>query len=72
MSTKQLEERVAKLETEFEQMKADFRSATAKGWRAIIGSHEGSKTFEDVVREMGRLRREEYAESAEQSAESQG
>ncbi len=71
MSTKQLEQRLAKLETEFEQMKADFRSGTGKGWRAIIGNHEGSKTFEGVVREMGRLRREEYAEAAEQRAESQ-
>jgi hypothetical protein len=63
MTTKQLEQRVARLETEFERMKSDFRSATGQGWRAVVGSHEGSKTFENVVREMRRLRREEYAEA---------
>jgi hypothetical protein len=30
MSTKQLEQQMAKLETEFEQMKADFRCASSK------------------------------------------
>jgi hypothetical protein len=64
MSTKQLEQRVARLETEFERMKADLQCASDQGWRAIVGSHEGSKTFDSVVREMRRLRREEYAEAA--------
>jgi len=64
VSTKQLEQRVARLETEFEQMKADFRWTAGRGWRAVVGSHEGSRTFESVVREMRRLRREEYAEAA--------
>jgi hypothetical protein len=69
MSTNQLERRVTKLETEFEQMKADFRCATGQGWRAVVGSHEGSQTFESVVRKMRRLRREEYAEAAGKKAD---
>jgi hypothetical protein len=68
VSTKQLEQRVAKLETEFERMKADFQCATGQGWRAVVGSHEGSTTFESVVREMRRLRRKEYTEAAGKKA----
>jgi len=71
MSPKQLERRLAKLETEFEQMKADLRCASGQGWRAVVGSHEGSVTFESVVREMRRLRRKEYAEAAGNDAGSQ-
>jgi len=68
MSTEQLEQRVAKLETEFEKMKADFRCTAGQGWRAVVGSHEGSNTFNDVVQEMQRLRQEEYAAMPEGDA----
>ena len=51
-------------------MKADFRCATGQGWRAVVGSHEGSKTFESVVREMRRLRREEFREATGENASS--
>jgi hypothetical protein len=72
MSTKQLEQRMTKLETEFEQMKADLRCATGQGWRAVVGNHEGSTTFERVVREVRRLRRGEYAEAARKKSGSEG
>jgi len=71
MSTEQLEQRVARLETEFEQMKTDIRSVAGRGWRAVVGSHEGSKTFESVVREMRQLRRDEYAEAARENSVSE-
>ena len=71
MNTEQLEQRVARLEMEFEQMKADVRCAKSQGWRAVVGSHEGSKTFEGVVREMRRMRREEYTSAAGKNAASQ-
>lgn len=64
MSTNQLEQRLARLETEFEQMKASLQSSAGQGWRAVVGSHEGSATFDNVVRETRRLRREDYDEAA--------
>ena len=70
MSTKRLEERVARLESEFEQLKADFRCASGRGWRAVVGSHEGSATFESIVREMRRLRSQDYEEAAGEKADS--
>jgi uncharacterized protein (UPF0335 family) len=70
MSTRQLEERVARLESEFEQLKADFRSVSGRGWRAVVGAHEGSATFERIVREMRRLRRQDYQEAAGEKADS--
>jgi hypothetical protein len=70
MSTKQLEMRVAKLENELEQLKAGLKCAD-KCWRAVIGTHEGSSTFESVVREMRRLRRKDYEEAADQKADTQ-
>lgn len=69
MNTKQIEKRVAKLESEFEQLKADLRCATVQGWRAVVGTHKDSPTFETVVREMRRLRREDYNAAAEADAE---
>jgi hypothetical protein len=71
MSTNQLEKRVAKLEREFKQLKAGLKFAADKGWRAIVGTHEGSSTFDSVVREMGRIRREDYQEAAGEKADSQ-
>ena len=71
MSTKQLEQRLAKLEAELDELKAGLQYATAKGWHAIVGTHEGSESFEVVVREMRRLRRKEYAEAAESGGESE-
>ena len=63
MSTKQLETRVARLESEFEQLRAELKCATGQGWRAVIGTHKGSSAFDSVVREMRRLRREDYKEA---------
>jgi hypothetical protein len=63
MTTKQLEKRVARLENELEQLKADLK-CTSQGWRSVVGTHEGSSTFESIVREMRRLRREDYQEAA--------
>ena len=70
MSTKQIEKRLARLEGEFEQLKANCRHATGQGWRAVVGAHEDSATFESVVREMRRLRREGYKAAASEKADS--
>jgi hypothetical protein len=71
MSTRQLEKRVARLESELAQLKADFRCATSHlGWRGVIGTHEGSPMFECVLREMRRLRREDYKLAAAKKADS--
>jgi hypothetical protein len=65
MTTKQLEKRLIKLENEFEQMKAEIRCAKPQGWRAVVGTHEASPTFEKIVREVRRLRKQEYEQAAE-------
>jgi hypothetical protein len=70
MTTKQLEKRVAKLESEFEQLKAGLRNTNGKDWRAVVGTHEGSSTFDSVVQEMNRLRRKDYEEADHENADS--
>lgn len=51
---------MAKLESDFEQLKSDLRCAKGNGWRAVVGTHAGSSAFDDVVREVQRLRRADY------------
>lgn len=63
MSSKQLEQRVSKLESEFELMKASQPCNSGQGWRAVVGGHKGSSAFDNVVREMRRLRREDYRQA---------
>ena len=70
MNTKQLEKRVERLEDEFQQIKAGLSCTTGKGWRAVIGTHEGSSTFDSVVKEMRRFRRNDYQEAAKEKADS--
>jgi hypothetical protein len=71
MNTRQLEKRVERLEDEFQQLKAGLVCATGKGWRAVVGTHEGSPTFDSVVKEMGRLRRDDYQDAAKEAGDSQ-
>jgi hypothetical protein len=63
-----LEERVARLEAEVEQLKAAVKPGTGLGWESIVGSHQGSEAFEAMVHEMRRLREEDYAQAASESA----
>jgi hypothetical protein len=70
MTTKQLEKRVAKLESEFEQLKAGLKKTNGKDWREVVGTHEGSSTFDSVVQEMHKLRRKDYEEVAHENADS--
>jgi hypothetical protein len=65
MTTKQLEKRVAQLESEFALLKEELKCSNGKDWRAVVGTHEGSSTFDSIVREMRRLRRQDYQDAAE-------
>lgn len=70
MTAKQLEKRVTQLESEFEQLKAALTDSNGMGWRAVVGTHEGSPVFDSVVRELRRLRREDYREAAGEKSDS--
>ena len=54
---RRLEERVAHLEKELERVKVQMAKEPEKtGWQAIVGSHKGSKMFEEILREGRRIR----------------
>lgn len=44
-----LEERVARLEAEVEQLKAAVKPGTGLGWESMVGGHQGSEAFEVSV-----------------------
>lgn len=69
MNTKQIEQRLARLEDELERVKSELRGSTSRGWRAVVGSHAGSATFDAVVREMRRLRRSDYQSANKEHAD---
>jgi hypothetical protein len=60
-SSQQVEERLAHLEREVEQLKGQLCEGRKGGWRAVVGSHQDSKMFDEVVRAIRRHRREDYA-----------
>lgn len=60
--------RRTRLEAEVEQLKAAVKPGTELGWESIFGSHRGFKAFEAIVHEMQRLREEDYARAASESA----
>lgn len=59
-SLRQVDERLERLEEEVRLLKAALAAGAAKaGWRALIGSHEGSPVFGEIVREGQKIRRAE-------------
>jgi hypothetical protein len=63
-----LEDRVARLEAEVEQLRGAVKPGTGWGWESIVGSHQGSEAFAAIVHEMRRLRKEDYARAARDAA----
>lgn len=63
MTPKQIEERFERLENELKQVKSQLACGAGRGWRAVVGSHQGSKTFDGIVREMRRLRQQDYQDA---------
>jgi hypothetical protein len=58
----QLEARIARLEEEVRQLRSCLSDKrTPGGWEEIIGTHKGDKIFEEMVREMRKNRRADYA-----------
>ena len=52
--------RLARLEEEMENLRAEVHQYKQSGWRAIVGGHRDSTTFDEVVRAMRKHRREDY------------
>ncbi len=60
-----LEERVALLEAEVARLK--LAPVTVSGFEAMVGSQAGNPFFEQVVSEMQRHRKDEYAQAKAQA-----
>ena len=60
----QIEKRLARLEAELEQLRAEVQQCKQSGWRSVVGGHRGSQTFEEIARAIRRHRREDYAKAA--------
>jgi alpha-D-ribose 1-methylphosphonate 5-triphosphate synthase subunit PhnL len=54
-----LENRVARLEEEIQQLKIQLLEPDRKGWQAIVGCYADKKTAEAIAREGRKIRRAE-------------
>jgi hypothetical protein len=62
--TKQLEQRVARLEQELEQLKIRVSGyEKMPWWRQIAGTFEGDKAFEEIVRLGAAIRKADRKDS---------
>jgi hypothetical protein len=58
-SLRQLENRIARLEEEIQQLKIQLLEPSRKGWPAIVGCYADQKTAEAIAREGRKIRRAE-------------
>ena len=58
-----IETRLAHLEDELEQLRAEVEQCKQTNWRAIVGSHQGSQTFDEIVRAIHKHREDDYAQA---------
>jgi hypothetical protein len=59
---KELQERVGELEKQFRGVVRGMKSAaTLPWWKRIVGKFEDDPTFDEVVKEVRKRRRSEYA-----------
>ncbi len=61
---RQVEDRLARLEKELDRLRTDLRHCKQAGWRTVVGSHQGSKTFDQIIRAIRRHRRDDYAKTS--------
>lgn len=61
---RQVEDRLARLEKELDRLRSDIRQCQQAGWRAIVRSHHGSKTFDEIARAIRRHRRDDYSKAS--------
>jgi hypothetical protein len=54
-----LETRLARVEADLALLKRDLKQCQEFGWRGVVGSHRGSATFQRIVAEIRRQRRED-------------
>jgi hypothetical protein len=65
---RQVDDRLARLEKEMQQLRTEFQQCKQVGWRNIVGSHRGSKTFDHIIRAIRSHRRDDYAAASATSA----
>ena len=68
---RRLEQRVSQLEVELQQVKSLIGKDQASGlpwWKQIVGRHEGSPVFAEIVRLGRRIRREDRPRNKKKSA----
>jgi hypothetical protein len=46
-----------------EHLQTKLQQCKQAGWRGVVGSHRGSKTFQEIIRAIRRNRRDDYAKS---------
>ena len=56
-----IEKRLKRLEAELEQLRAEVDECKQSGWRAVVGSHQGSQTFDEIVAAIRKHREADYA-----------
>ena len=55
--------RLARLEEEMKNLRAEVREHKQVGWQSIVGGHRDSTTFNEIVRAMRKHRRDDYEQA---------